>query len=77
MMLCVCVCWRVSLGDAVHQDSGSHFLLQQIRPPTAAAGTPAPASLPLMTDVDRIPTINSEKKRREIAAVIRSVCLLL
>lgn len=46
----------------MHQDSGSHFLLHQIRSPTAAATTPARASLPLMSDVDRITTINSEKK---------------
>lgn len=46
----------------MHQDSGSHFLLHQTRFSTAAAETPAQASLPLMSDVDRITTLNSEKK---------------
>lgn len=58
-----CVCWCVCLGDVGHQDSGSHFLLHQIRSPTAAAKTPAQASLPLMSDVDRIPTIKKKENR--------------
>lgn len=60
----------------MHQDSGSHFLLHQIRSPTAAAKALVGASLPLMSDVDRITTMNSEKKRK-IVAVICFACILL